>query len=61
MPQQVNFLIDEAADTGKGANAVISILHFYLEKYGLHAAIVHLNADNCPGQNKNNAVIQVTH
>ena len=59
MPQQVNFLIDEAADTGKGANAVISMLHFYLENHGVHSAIVHLNADNCTGQNKNNAVIQI--
>ena len=35
IPQQVNFLTDEAADGGKGANAVISRLHFYFEHYGL--------------------------
>ena len=59
IPQQVNFLIDEAFDTGKGANAVISMVHYYLENHGLHAVILHFNADNCTGQNKNNAVIQV--
>ena len=59
IPQQVNFLIDEAFDTGKGANAVISMVHYYLENHGLHAVILNFNADNCTGQNKNNAVIQV--
>ena len=59
IPQQVNFLIDETFDTGKGANAVISMVHYYLENHGLHAVILHFNADNCTGQNKNNAVIQV--
>ena len=59
IPQQVNFLIDEAFDTGKGANAVISMVHYYLENHGLHAVILHFNADNCTGQNINNAVIQV--
>ena len=43
----------------KGANAVISMVHYYLENHGLHAVILHFNADNCTGQNKNNAVIQV--
>uniref|UniRef100_A0A1X7VT21 Uncharacterized protein n=1 Tax=Amphimedon queenslandica TaxID=400682 RepID=A0A1X7VT21_AMPQE len=28
IPQQVNFLIDESFDTGKGANPVISMVHF---------------------------------
>ena len=51
--------IDEAFDTGKGANAVISMLHYYLENHGLNATVLHFNADNCTGQNKNNAVIQV--
>ena len=59
IPQQVYFLIDEAFDTGKGANAVISMVHYYLENHGLYAVILHFNADNCTGQNKNNAVIQV--
>ena len=52
IPRQINFLIDEAFDTGKGADSVISMLHFYLENHGLHAARLCLNADNCCGQNK---------
>ena len=56
---QVNFLIDEAFDTGKGANAVISMVHYYLKNHGLNAVTLHFNADNCTGQNKNNAVMQV--
>ena len=35
IPEQVNFLIDEAASTGKGANATISYVHYYLEHHGL--------------------------
>ena len=53
---QINFLFDEAFDMGKGANIVISLLHFYLENHGLNAARLHLNADNCCGENKNSAV-----
>ena len=53
----MNFLIDEAFDTGKGAHAVISMVHYYLENHGLHAVILHFNADNCTGQKRNNAVI----
>lgn len=34
------------------------MVHHYLENHGLHSANIHLNADNCSGQNKNNAVIQ---
>ena len=29
IPRQVNFLIDEASDTGKGANTVVSLLDFF--------------------------------
>ena len=54
IPQQVNFLIDEASSAGKGANATISYVHFYFEHHGLGETDVHLNADNCAGQNKNN-------
>ena len=57
-PKQVTYLVDECMDTGKGANTVISYLHHYLENYGINAITVHLNADNCTGQNKNNAVMQ---
>uniref|UniRef100_A0A1X7VB99 DUF7869 domain-containing protein n=2 Tax=Amphimedon queenslandica TaxID=400682 RepID=A0A1X7VB99_AMPQE len=58
IPQQVNFLIDESFDTGKGANPVISMVHFHLKNHGLNSVSIHFNADNCTGQNKNNTVIQ---
>jgi hypothetical protein len=29
IPRQVNYLIDEASDTGKGANTVVSLLHHF--------------------------------
>ena len=60
IPQQVNYLIDEAVDTGKGANTVVSLLHHFFENHGLGEKHVHLHADNCVGQNKNNTVIQVS-
>ena len=50
----MNFLIDEAVSTGKGANATISSIYYHFEHHGLQETDVHLNADNCPGQNKNN-------
>ena len=43
---------------GKGANAVISRLHYYFEHYGLGEEEVFLHADNCAGQNKNNVMMQ---
>lgn len=54
IPQQVNFLIDEASDTGKGANTTISYVHYYFKHHGLGETNGHLHADNCLGQNKNN-------
>ena len=54
IPQQVNFLINEASTAGKSANATISYVHFYFEHHGLGETNAHLNADNCAGQNKNN-------
>ena len=54
----MNFLTDEAADGGKGANAVVSRLHYYFKNHGLGEEEVLLHADNCAGQNKNNIVIQ---
>ena len=56
----VNYLIDEAMDTGKGSNTVVSLLHHYLAKYGLGDRHLVANADNCIGQNKNNIVMQVS-
>lgn len=38
---------------GKGANAIISMLHHFFEVHGFGERRVHLHADNCVGQNKN--------
>ena len=54
IPRQINYLIDEASEVGKGANTTISFVHHYLENHGLGKTRVHLHADNCSGQNKNN-------
>ena len=54
IPQQLNFLIDEAATTGKGANATISYIHYYFKHHGLGETDAHLKAENCAGQNKKN-------
>lgn len=59
IPRQVNYLIDEASDSGKGANTVVSLLHHFLEHHALGEVELGLHADNCSGQNKNNIVLQV--
>ena len=56
-PKQVNFLLDECVQTGKGANCVISLLHFFSENYVLGETDLHLHADNCSGQNKDSAMM----
>jgi hypothetical protein len=53
----VIFLLDEASATGKGANCVISLIDYFFDNYGIKEAYVHLHADNCSGQNKNNAMV----
>ena len=35
IPHQINYLIDEAVDMGKGANAIVSMLHHYFAHHGL--------------------------
>ena len=55
--KQVNYLIDEADATGKGANTTISYVHDFLENHGLGNDVINLHCDNCSGQNKNNAFI----
>ena len=55
---QVNYLIDEAINTGKGANNIISMLHHFLQTHNLGETQLHLHADNCSGQNKNHFVMQ---
>ena len=57
IPRQINFLTDEAGDCGKGANTVISRLHYFFDHLSLRERVVLLHADNCTGQNKNNAMI----
>ena len=54
IPQQVNYLIDEASDVGKGANTTISYVHHFFEHHGLGETSVHLHTNNCSGQNRNN-------
>lgn len=57
IPRQVNYLIDEAVDMGKGSNSIVSMLHHYFTYHGLGEKIVHLHADNCSGQNKNSTMV----
>lgn len=58
IPQQVNYLIDEDDFLGKDANTVISLLDHFFANHGMGEAAVYPSADNCVGQNKNNALIQ---
>lgn len=57
VPRQVNYLIDEASEVGKGANSTVSYIHHYFQNHGLGESHVHLHADNCTGQNKNNCFL----
>lgn len=58
IPRQYNYLIDEEHSLEKNANTVISLLDHFFANYGLGEKWVHLTADNCVGQNKNNAILQ---
>ena len=58
LPRQITYLIDEASDTGKGSNTIVSLLHHFLKVHSLGECDVHLHADNCVGQNKNNTMLQ---
>ena len=58
LPRQVTYLIDEATDTGKGANSIVSMLQHFFKVHSLGECDVHLNADNCVEQNKNNTMLQ---
>jgi hypothetical protein len=54
---QVNYLIDEADFVEKNADTVISLLDHFFSNYSLREMTAYLTADNCVGQNKNNALI----
>ncbi|MCP4399219.1 MAG: hypothetical protein GY801_18195 [bacterium] len=58
IPRQVNYLIDEADFLDKSSNTVISLVDHFFTHYGLGEKHAYLTADNCVGQNKNNAVLQ---
>jgi len=58
MYQKYNYLIDEEHTLEKNANVVISLLEHFFTNHSLGEKWVHLTADNCVGQNKNNALIQ---
>ena len=53
----MTYLVDEAYNIGKGANAIISMIHHFFSHHGLGETMAHLHADNCSGQNKNRYVI----
>ena len=57
IPHQINYLIDEAVDMGKGSNAIVSTLHHYFKHHGLGERKAHLHADNCGGLNKNATIV----
>ena len=48
----------KSADCGKGANTVISYLHYFFENHGFGESYCYLQADNCSGQNKSNTMIR---
>ncbi|KAK7486304.1 hypothetical protein BaRGS_00022474 [Batillaria attramentaria] len=43
--------------SSKGSNMVISLLHHFLENYGLGEMSMDVHCDNCSGQNKNKYVL----
>lgn len=49
--------VPESVQVSKGANAIVSYLHYYLENHGCGEKHVYFHADNCVAQNKNNIVI----
>ena len=54
----MNFVIDDASDTGKGASTIVSMLHYFFAHHSLGETHLKLHADNCAGQNKNNTMLQ---
>ena len=60
LPQMAMFLLGEKVQKREisEVNAIISMLHFFFERYGLGETECHLHADNCARENKNNALLQ---
>ena len=58
LPEQINYLIDEAVSGGKCANGVISLVHHFLENYGIGEKHLQLSADNRSGQKSQNCMLQ---
>ena len=54
----VLYVIPESCDTGKGANTVISLIHHFIENFGVGEVMLQCHADNCTAQNKNNIVMK---
>ncbi|CAG8770072.1 1778_t:CDS:1, partial [Ambispora leptoticha] len=54
----INYLIPEDQSVKKGPNTLISLVHHYFATHGLGEKRVVIHADNCVGQNKNNAMIK---
>ena len=55
--KQVDFLIDDNDNPGKGVNCVVSMIHHYLETYSYYGQEILLHTDNAVGQNKNNVMM----
>ena len=58
LPQQVNYLINEAVNMRKDSNAIVNMLHHFFEHHGLCEKMVHLHADDYCGQNNNAIMVQ---
>ncbi|XP_062614900.1 uncharacterized protein LOC134276644, partial [Saccostrea cucullata] len=62
-PMQTNYLIDENETIGingsktHGPNAVLKMVHHYLNANSYGEIACHLHADNCVGQNKNKTTL----
>lgn len=55
--KQVNDLIPENVNIGKGSNVIVSLFHHYLEQFSHGEKIMHIHSGNCVRQNKNNILI----
>lgn len=49
---QINYLIDKANATSKGANTVISLVHHFFSMHTFGKSSVHMHADHCSGKIK---------